>query len=501
MHGTINFQYQDDEKAEKPKSHQDPTISVILGLPFHALTMADAINECERTIQGKVPCYFVTANLDFATQASKDADLKNIIFHAERILCDGKPLVWASRFFDATLPERVTGADLVVNLLELCEQKGHSIYVFGSTSENLTKLREKLKEKYPKLRLAGTQAAPFSDNIFEWNNATYINEIKKAKPDVLLVSLGCPKQERWIYAFQKQTEVPLSIGVGGSIDFITGKQKRAPKWVGHCGIEWLWRFLHEPRRFLTRYLSNFIYLVIHTWSQYKTLEKAEKKKSSYLNHSLSKMPQYYKIVWSGDVSSATVDRIQFPPDYSRHIVCDCSGVTFLDSSGLGKLCLLSRNAKKEGVYFCVFKPSAVVKKAIITLKLDKQLPIQESPEAMLNKFKSLEEQFLLKRIELDETTIQYKPFQRLDHKTMEKLEAMAEKESESLKSGGTIVIDAEHIGYLDSMLIGKLIGIKKLLMKKGINFGLLNVTGLPLEILTTLHLKETLVYSESKDDM
>ena len=209
----------------------EPPMAALLGIPFHGTTMDGALSDAEAAMSSgasAVPQYYVTANVDFCRQAAGDAWLREFIFHADRVLCDGLPLVWLSRFFGAPLPERVAGSDMVPRLLERCAASGRSVYWFGSDAATLGLAAEVAKERYPGLKIAGFESPPIGE-VDDWDHEGTAARIREASPDLLLVALGCPKQERWIARHYQDLGVPLSVGIGASLDFIAGKQVRAPQ--------------------------------------------------------------------------------------------------------------------------------------------------------------------------------------------------------------------------------------------------------------------------------
>ncbi|MGE9293389.1 MAG: WecB/TagA/CpsF family glycosyltransferase, partial [Puniceicoccales bacterium] len=227
--------------SDSPSSSvQEPPIAVLLGLPFHDLTPDEALDECRHALNGKQPQYFVTANVDFAAQAYRNPALRVIFFYAHRIFCDGMPLVWLSRLLGHPLRARVTGADLVPALLKLCADEGKRVYFFGSDHKTLAEVVAILGERMPDLNICGYESPPMGQ-IDEWDNFGILHRMRKNRADLLLLALGCPKQELWIHRYHEQCGAKLSIGIGASLDFISGKQVRAPRWMQKTGLEWMWR--------------------------------------------------------------------------------------------------------------------------------------------------------------------------------------------------------------------------------------------------------------------
>ena len=211
---------------EKPiAAPTDPKMVLVLGLPFHQTTLKDALSDALIAIDGEESQYWVTPNLDFTTQAHDDDDLREILFYANRVLCDGMPIVWMSRMVGDPIPERVAGSDLVLKLLLRLIKKPIKFFFFGSDPATLKEATQVLESTYKNLEVVGAISPPHAA-ISDWDNAAYCEQIRAAEPDILLVALGCPKQERWMITYYQETGAKLTIGVGASLDFITGRQVR-----------------------------------------------------------------------------------------------------------------------------------------------------------------------------------------------------------------------------------------------------------------------------------
>lgn len=243
---------------------------VILGVPIDDLTMAEALDRLEAFVEigrssGK--CHQVaTINADFVVKALADPELRYLLQEADMATADGMPLVWGARRLGVPLRERVAGADLVPALAARAAEKGYSLYLFGAGPGVAEKAAQVLQEQYPNLRIAGVASPPYG-SVLEMDRA-YLDEIKAAKPDVLLVAFGNPKQEKWIGMYGREVGVPVMIGVGGTLDLIAGKLKRAPEWMQRVGLEWLYRLIQEPGRLWRRYvvdLGGFTTFFLRQW--------------------------------------------------------------------------------------------------------------------------------------------------------------------------------------------------------------------------------------------
>ncbi|HWD21096.1 MAG TPA: WecB/TagA/CpsF family glycosyltransferase [Verrucomicrobiae bacterium] len=241
--------------AASPAAAAAPPV-VMLGIPFHHVTTAQTIARIDEMIASGRPHHLVTANVDFLTQALGDSDLHWILRQAHMVLCDGMPLVWASRLLGRPLPERVAGSDLVPQLVARAAEKGQSIYLLGGSQESNDAAVENLRAQYPNLNIVGHDAPPFAP-LDEMDHESICAKIIAAKPDMLFVGFGCPKQEKWIARHYHRLGVPVVIGVGATIDFMAGTMRRAPRWMQRSGLEWSFRLLQEPRRLTSRYARDF----------------------------------------------------------------------------------------------------------------------------------------------------------------------------------------------------------------------------------------------------
>ena len=237
---------------KRPYAH--PPIA-ILGVPFDNITTAETIETIDRMVASRQPHYLVTANVDFLVQAQEDVELRRILFDAHLVLCDGTPLVWASRLLGNPLLERVAGADLVPLLLRVAAEKQYRVFFLGATPESCTQAVNNLKKLHPTLIIADHYSPPFN-KLLEMDHDEIKRRILAAKPDLLFVSFGCPKQEKWIAMHYHSLGVPVSAGVGATIDFLAGTVKRAPVWMQRSGLEWIYRLAQEPRRLFKRYFKD-----------------------------------------------------------------------------------------------------------------------------------------------------------------------------------------------------------------------------------------------------
>ena len=245
----------------------------LFGLPISNVTMDEAVAWIARTIESGERVQIATANLDFARNARRDSFLHRVICDCGMVLPDGAPMLWAARLFGKPLKQRVTGVDLVPQLARLSAERGYRMYLLGSREEMSARAAEILEQMHPGVQIVGRYSPPVA-GLKSMDDAEILRRIHATRPDMLLVAFGNPKQEIWIYRNRALLQVPVAIGIGGSLDMIAGSLKRAPRWVQQVQMEWMFRMLQEPKRLFPRYAGDLKALLRHlpiellaSWSQ------------------------------------------------------------------------------------------------------------------------------------------------------------------------------------------------------------------------------------------
>jgi N-acetylglucosaminyldiphosphoundecaprenol N-acetyl-beta-D-mannosaminyltransferase len=211
----------------------------ILGVNVDCVTMNKAVAKIEELIANKKPSIIATANAEMLMLANSDLELQKILNSAAMVTPDGAGTVWAARHLGYEMPERVAGVDLVTNLFS----KGYKFYFFGA-AEGVAELAAQNAQKNFEANIVGTRNGFFNTD----DEPAIIDAINNSGAEILLVGLGVPKQEKWIFNNLDKLKVPVSIGVGGTFDVLAGKVKRAPKWMQRAKLEWLFRALLQPSR-------------------------------------------------------------------------------------------------------------------------------------------------------------------------------------------------------------------------------------------------------------
>lgn len=219
----------------------------ILNVPFDVVTMEEAVSNVLEFFKGDKPSIICTPNPEIVMLAQEDLELMEILENSHMVIPDGIGVVWASKYTGVSLPERVAGFDLTQNLfshLSNDPKNNKSFYFFGGGEGVAEKAKIKMKEKYPNINIVGTRSGYFSLEDEE----AIIEDINSKNPDVLLVGLGAPKQEKWIYKNIDKLNVKVAIGVGGSFDVMAGVVKRAPVLFQKLHLEWFYRLITQPTR-------------------------------------------------------------------------------------------------------------------------------------------------------------------------------------------------------------------------------------------------------------
>lgn len=239
---------------EKVKKNM-PRIS-FMNTEIDNLTMDEALDEIDTLIQKNKNAYVVTPNVDHIVQLERGGALCDVYKEADLILADGKPIVWLAKWYKTPLKGKISGSDLLPLLCDMAAKKQYKMFLLGAAEGVADKAAKNLCIKYPGLQIAGTYSPPYGFEKDEAELNKIFDMVTKAKPHILIVGLGCPKQELFIYHNREKLQVPISLGLGASIDFEAGEVKRAPKWMSEVGLEWFYRVLQDPKRLAKRYFVD-----------------------------------------------------------------------------------------------------------------------------------------------------------------------------------------------------------------------------------------------------
>lgn len=209
----------------------------------------------EQRLINEEKIFVVTANPEILMLGEKDKNFDKILKDEQtQIIADGIGVVKGAKMFGIELPERITGVELSEQLLKYCDKYNKGIYLFGAKQEVIEQMEKIIKEKYPNCNILGAQ------NGYVQNKQEVFEQISKTNPDVVLVALGTPTQEKIIYENLNKFRKGIFVGVGGSFDVISGMKKRAPKIFIKLNLEWLYRIAFSPKRWKRFYNGNIKYI-------------------------------------------------------------------------------------------------------------------------------------------------------------------------------------------------------------------------------------------------
>ena len=232
----------------------------ILGVKIHALSKEEvkALLAEEALQQGK-QFVVATVNAEMVMLAGESPQFADLLAAADLVVPDGAGVVWAARYQNNPVPERVPGVDLTQALLAYAAQHGRKVFFFGAAPGVAEQAAVRASQMHPGLIVAGTRNGYFTEE----QSPAIIAEINAAQTDLLFVALGVPKQEQWIHAHRNELLPRVIMGVGGTLDVLAGKVKRAPVWMQRASLEWLYRLLCQPSRFIRMLaLPRFVLAVL-----------------------------------------------------------------------------------------------------------------------------------------------------------------------------------------------------------------------------------------------
>jgi len=244
----------------------------LFGIEIDPLTLTEAVDGVYDWIDnpsGK--CRFVvTPNVDHTVMLQHNAAFRRAYEDADMVLIDGMPVVLAARLLKKTVPERVSGADLTMELLaaSMLREKDVKVFFLGAAEGVAVRASENAKETWPRVNPVGAYSPPMGFQNDEEENDKILQMIEDAAPDILVVGLGAPKQELWVHTHHDRIQAKVALCVGASIDFLAGEKSRAPQWMQQYGLEWCHRVVTEPRRLAGRYAKDawiFPKLVWREW--------------------------------------------------------------------------------------------------------------------------------------------------------------------------------------------------------------------------------------------
>lgn len=253
-HNQSDTQSLDSLDIEVQTSEVTKHVINVIGSPITALPFDEQIKmivEWASSHESKTVC---VANVHMLTEAYWHPEFSALLRSADLVTPDGMPLVWMMRLMGERDQNRVAGMDILLSLCQLAPLRNISIFFLGSEARILDKMREKLEHEFPELQIVGMEPLPFRP-LRPAEDDAVIQKIHESGAELVLVSLGCPKQEYWISQHKGKIQAVM-IGLGGVIPVVAGIHKRAPLWMREVGLEWFYRLIQEPRRLWSRYMKT-----------------------------------------------------------------------------------------------------------------------------------------------------------------------------------------------------------------------------------------------------
>jgi N-acetylglucosaminyldiphosphoundecaprenol N-acetyl-beta-D-mannosaminyltransferase len=224
------------------------------GVPIDRVTMAGAIDAIEALVRAGRGGSVFTPNVDHVVECQDNPAFRVAYDTVSLSLADGMPVVWAARLLGKPLPEKVSGSDLLAPLMRRASDRGWRVFLLGGGEGVAQRAAERMARDYPGARVVGTLGPRIDMREAPEARRGILADVAAAKPDIVLVALGAPKQELWIHEAREAVAPAVLLGVGASLDFVAGTVRRAPAWVSRNGLEWAYRLGREPRRLWRRYL-------------------------------------------------------------------------------------------------------------------------------------------------------------------------------------------------------------------------------------------------------
>ena len=375
------------------------------------------------------------------------------------------------------MPERVTGSDLTPALLAVAAEKDYSVFFLGGRPDIGEKAMENIRRTHPSLKKLHYYSPP-NQPVLEMDHATINQKIKDVAPDMLFVSFGCPKQEKWIAMNYLKTGVPMAVGVGATIDFLAGAVKRAPSWMGRCGLEWLYRMTREPKRLFKRYVMGILFFLIYIPRQIlglSTLAPARRPSRTSASSDTISEPSP-EIVWSEhtiperfDAAAVASQEWDLDAELAARILLNGSNVSFIDSTGIGKLIQLSKRLRKESRKLIILSPSDALNRALNLMQLTELFTYAKDIDEARTTFERLEAHSTGQHRIASRTTDTKIEWQgEITAQTAERLWTEIERTlSEDVLQPDNLTVQMREVTFVDSTGVGLMVKLKKRVTKNG----------------------------------
>lgn len=220
---------------------------------YDDLNLSEVLDVIRDHVDSGIPGYMVSMNMAILTLIEKRASFRNAITQADLILMDSQPLIWVANHLGLSVSEKLCGSDLIKPVANYAAKNGFSCFILGGAPGVPERASSNLRKEFPQLKICGTLSPEYGFEKDEKQLAQIREILTMANPDIVFVCLGNPKAEELSSALIQDCGIPFALCVGAAVDFVAGNVKRAPLWMRRRGLEWLYRFCHEPVRLFRRY--------------------------------------------------------------------------------------------------------------------------------------------------------------------------------------------------------------------------------------------------------
>lgn len=244
---------------------------VIDGTQIDNVTMNEAVQIVNDHIDRRQGLLVVTPNVDHLLRLRQDEEFRRAYADADLVLADGVPLLWLAKLQGTPLKAKVSGSDFLLEFCRVAAGLGRRIFLVGGRSGVAQATAEVLQNRFPGLLVAGTHSPSDGFGEKEDESRQIVEMVKSHTPDILFLAAGTPQQEKWLLRYRSGLDSMVCLGVGAAFDFVSGRIRRAPRWMREGGLEWLWRLMQEPRRLFYRYIIEdfpfFLRLLLKTFGR------------------------------------------------------------------------------------------------------------------------------------------------------------------------------------------------------------------------------------------
>jgi N-acetylglucosaminyldiphosphoundecaprenol N-acetyl-beta-D-mannosaminyltransferase len=360
-----------------------------------------------------------------------------------------------------------------------------------------------LKERHPDLKVAGTHSPPYT-SLLEMDHRHILRRLERAAPDILFVAFGAPKQDKFISMHVRGWNIPVSIGVGGSLDFVAGEQRRAPVWMQKIYLEWFWRLCLNPKRLFARYVANVRFLISASrqiWQIHRMPDKpvnVQPRETAELAKlkELGVVQERFHALESEEDALRFIDRMSEIFD-GKNVLLDIHSVPWLDSLELGALLEVNKQCRAQGKRLILFAPRPKVRRLLATCRLNDYFDTAShlnEVEALLKHLSEdmdggtmYEEGLLTLELPLELTAA-----------TLPTFEKEAEFIHHELQQEGilkTVTVDAARLDFIDSSGLGFLIALKKATQDEGVSMSIANMPPRPRRIFEVARVDKILLHA------